>query len=92
VEKYRDSTMALLPASETVVDGEGNVPIVRGRGKPLENGERMAILQALQSKNLKLKHGAVGLVLKQFKVSRVTVSNIWKAFVGQFEGNISASL
>jgi hypothetical protein len=75
VEKYRDSTMELLPASETVVDGEGNVPIVRGRGKPLENGERMAILQVLQSKNLKLEHGAVGLVWKQFKVSRVTVTS-----------------
>jgi hypothetical protein len=46
-KKYRDSTMAPLPGSETVQDGEGNVPIVRGRGKPLENGERMAILQAL---------------------------------------------
>jgi hypothetical protein len=30
------------------------------------------------TKNLKLQHGADGLVSKQFKVSRVTVSNIWK--------------
>jgi hypothetical protein len=53
---------------------------VRGRGKPLENGERNAILQTLlrNTKNLKLQHGAVGLVSKQFKVSRVTVHNIWK--------------
>jgi hypothetical protein len=80
VEKYRDSTMAPLPASETVQDGEGNAPTVRGRGKLRENGQRMAILQALLSrmKNSKLEHGAVGLVSKRFKVSRLTVSNSWK--------------
>jgi hypothetical protein len=79
-KKYHDSNMALLPGSETVVDGEGDAPTVRGRGKLLENGERKTIIQALLShtKNLKLQHGAVGLVLKQFKVSMVTVSNIWK--------------
>jgi hypothetical protein len=74
--------MAPVTDAETVQDDEGNAPIVRGRGKPLENGQRMAILQALLShtknSNLKLDHGAVGLVAKQFKVSRVTVSNIWK--------------
>jgi hypothetical protein len=63
-----------------VVDGEGNVPIVRGRGKQIENRQRMAILQALLShtKNSKLQHSAVGLVSKQFKVSRLTVHTIWK--------------
>jgi hypothetical protein len=72
-KKYRDSTMAPLPAPVTVLDDEGNAPTVRGRGKPLENGQRMAILQAIlcHSKNSKLDHGAVGLVAKQFKVSRV---------------------
>jgi hypothetical protein len=72
--------MAPVTDAETVQDDDGNVPIVRGRGKPLENGERMAILQALlgHTKNSKLQHGAVGLVAKQFKVSRVTVSSIWK--------------
>jgi hypothetical protein len=80
VEKYHDSTMAPLPASETVQDGEGNAPTVRGRGKPRENGQRMAVLQALLScmKNSKLEHGVVGLVSKQFKVSRLTVCNSWK--------------
>jgi hypothetical protein len=65
-KKYHDSTMAPLPASETMLDDEGNAPTVRGRGKPLENGERNAILQALlsHSQNSKLKHGAVGLVSK----------------------------
>jgi hypothetical protein len=43
VEKYRDSTMAPIPGSETVQDDDGNVPIVRYRGKPLENGEKLAI-------------------------------------------------
>jgi hypothetical protein len=41
---------ASLPASETVQDGEGNAPAVRGRGKTLENWERMAILQVLLSR------------------------------------------
>jgi hypothetical protein len=81
-KKYRDSTMAPLPASETVLDDEGNAPSVRDRGKLLANRHRMAILHALLShtknSNSKLQHGAVGLVAKQFKVSRVTVSNIWK--------------
>jgi hypothetical protein len=79
-KNHRDSTMAPVTDAETVLDDEGNAPTVRGRGKPLENGQRMAILQALlcHSKNSKLDHGAVGLVAKQFKVSRVTVSSIWK--------------
>jgi hypothetical protein len=46
-KNHRDYTMAPLPASETVLDDEGNAPTERGRGKPLENGQRMAILQAL---------------------------------------------
>jgi hypothetical protein len=46
-KNHRDSTMAPVTDAETVQDDDGNVPIVRGRGKPLENGERMAILQAL---------------------------------------------
>jgi hypothetical protein len=79
-KKYRDSTMAPVTDAETVQDDEGNAPIVRDNGKLLENGQRMAILQALLShtKNSKLQHGAVGLGAKQFKVSRLTVSNIWK--------------
>jgi hypothetical protein len=67
--------------TETGQDGEGDVvPTVRGRGKPLENGERMAILQALLShtENWKLEHGTVGLVSEQFKVSRLPVYKIWK--------------
>jgi hypothetical protein len=81
-KNHRDSTMVPVTDAETVVDGEGDAPTVRGRGKPLENGQRNAILQALLShtknSNSKLQHGAVGLVAKQFKVSRVTVHNIWK--------------
>jgi hypothetical protein len=62
---------------ETVLDDDGDIPIARGRGKLLENSERMATLQALLShKKSKIKHGAVGLVSKQ--LSSLTVSIIWK--------------
>jgi hypothetical protein len=46
---------------------EGGVDSSLGRGKPLENSQRMAILQALLShmKNGKLDNGALGLVSKQ---------------------------
>jgi hypothetical protein len=72
--------MMPLPSSEAVQDSEGTAPTVRGRGKLLENGERMAILQALLShtKNSKLQYGAVGLVAKQFKVSMLTFSSIYQ--------------
>jgi hypothetical protein len=77
VEKHRKSSAPSTEA-ETVLDGVTEVGSSRGRGKPLENGERNAILQAVLShmKNRKLKHGALGLVLKQFNLSRLTVSNI----------------
>lgn len=66
--------------TETLQDGGGESVGVRGRGKPLGNSERNAILQALlrHSKNQRLKHGALGLVSKQFSVSTRTVSSIWK--------------
>jgi hypothetical protein len=46
--------MAPLPASKIVLDGEGDAPTVRGRGKPLENGERNAIYIEVLSIALRL--------------------------------------
>jgi hypothetical protein len=64
----RESTRDPLPAIETIQNDEGRVGSGKGkgRGKPLENSQRMAILQALssQSRKLKILHGAPGLVAR----------------------------
>jgi hypothetical protein len=62
----RESTRDQLPAIETIQNDEGRVGSGKGRGKPLENSQRMAILQALlsQTRKSKILHGAPGLVAR----------------------------
>lgn len=55
----------------------------RGRGKPLGNPERIAILEALLARSSphddrKLIHGSIGAVARQFGVTAPTVSSVWK--------------
>ena len=72
--------MEPVPGAGAIEEVVEEVPVARTRGKPLGNGQREAILQALlcHSKNQKLTHGAVALVAKQFNVTRITVGHIWK--------------
>ena len=65
---------AVAPATEPP---EG---VERGRGKPLTEAERQALLQALlaRSDGKKLQHGAVVSVAKEFGVTRHTVTALWK--------------
>ena len=82
----REMTMAPVPDAGAIEDVVEQVPVVRTRGKPLENGQREAILQALlcltkNSENpaeRELHHGAIAMVAKQMGVSRLTVSHIWQ--------------
>jgi hypothetical protein len=64
----------------TDAPGDTKVAVRRGRGKPLSNGERIRVLQALLSHSSagKLHRGAVAAVAIEFGVSRLCVGAIWK--------------
>ena len=84
-------TMEPLPDNDPIAEVVEEVLVARTRGKPLENGQRDAILQALlcltkspqnPEDERVLQHGAINQVAGQFQVTRLTVSNIWKRAKG----------
>jgi hypothetical protein len=69
-----------VATAPTDATADTTVVVRRGRGKPLSNGERIRMLQALLSHSAagKLHRGAIAAVAVEFGVSRHCVGALWK--------------